>query len=214
MKNLINLCAQSFIPGLPFLDGQTFIREFKNLQIGQGPLKNVFTLHFPSFFCAIHESTKTHANFVFIEQKETIHFMLHLSDFQNSIGIDDKLYTFQTQDGDEKLLFVKEESDLTKYITERIKYRNGLGNKINNVTKVKNTEVVSYKTKDILSFYMNNYDRVQEKLEFNMIQFKSIPSTNEDLALYYNKNNRQLSFVVALPKEEEIEYFNFGHRIP
>src|SRR5690606_38573206 len=111
-------------------------------------------------------------------------------------------------------LFVKEESDLTKYIIERIKYRNGLGNKINNVIKVKNTEVVSYKNKDILSFYMNNYYRVQEKLEFNMIQFKYIPSTNEDLALYYNKNNRQLSFVVDLPKEEEIEYFNFGHRIP
>lgn len=209
MKDFILKLKDKFIEVLPKSHVENFSEEFNNIIIDGSPLTQLFYFDAKDFFDLVIESNKDFVNFVFIQEEGKFKILIHLSNQRNSAEIDDQLYYLDLNKTQvEKQKF---DVDIRDYLSKRKEYKEGLGYKIYKVTGVEATEVISYKAKDILLFYVKHSKINYSRLEFRMIQFK-IWNVGSDS--YYTEKNNQISFVVRALAEENTEYFNFGHRIP
>jgi|SRR5690606_15248367 len=209
MKDFILKLKDKFIEVLPKSHVENFSEEFNNIIIDGSPLTQLFYFDAKDFFDLVIESNKDFVNFVFIQEEGKFKILIHLSNQRNSAEIDDQLYYLDLNKTQvEKQKF---DVDIRDYLSKRKEYKEGLGYKIYKVTGVEATEVISYKAKDILLFYVKHSKINYSRLEFRMIQFK-IWNVGSDS--YYTEKNNQLSFVVSALAEENTDYFNFGHRIP
>jgi hypothetical protein len=209
MKDFILKLKDKFIEVLPKSHVENFSEEFNNIIIDGSPLTQLFYFDAKDFFDLVIESNKDFVNFVFIQEEGKFKILIHLSNQRNSAEIDDQLYYLDLNKTQvEKQKF---DVDIRDYLSKRKEYKEGLGYKIYKVTGVEVTEVISYKAKDILLFYVKHSKINYSRLEFRMIQFK-IWNVGSDS--YYTEKNNQISFVVRALAEENTEYFNFGHRIP
>lgn len=215
MKKIFkNLCANKFVEPILLSHVETFSDEFSKIEIDDISLTESFYIDALDFLCAIGDSGKDYVNFLFIEDdKGNLSLMLHLSNQQNSVELNDQLYYLQNKTDDKLKSVVKADLDLREYITKRNDYNEGLGKKIGIATGVGATQLVSYKVKDVLIFYIKHFEGEYSALEFKMIQFKSLSGTS-DLHNYYKKNDKRISFVVKLIGEPKTEYYNFGHKHP